>query len=443
MRVLLAALLLTPLLAVAATAAGPETLFLNVVSARSLGCSPDSFTQPDLRVTVYVNGAVVLQTVEAQDESSPLFANLTSVQVALPAVVGVEVEEGEPGGFLGLGTSWVPCDAAPGDGARYNVTVEGATQRIVARGDGDNAAEAVVVVGRDAPAVPTLRLASATKDAATLAWSGDANATGHRVARPLYRGVLGEAGPGDATATFTGLCDNAVYAARVVRDQGPWSVTSRDLVFRTANVAPQPTRVLVAERAEGNVSNVSWESATTHDVRAFEVHMSSSPAFAPNASTLRATVTPGPGLTPRFEARAVSLRAGDAYVLVRTVDTGDLNATSDAVAFDLQQDGALAFAEDCSALGAATIAGGALPPTPPTKTTNATTTTTTTPTTSTTTTTTVPTQDTTAPSTKTEAPAPASVEGSSGLGGIAWPYVVAIGLGAAALGGVIVLAMRR
>ena len=440
-------LLLVPLLALApAQASSHDALHVNVVSARSVGCSPDFFTSPDLRVKVYVNGALAVETVEAQDADEPLYASLTLVRTALPALVRVEVEEGEPGGFLGRGTSWKPCDAAPGVDRHLNVTVEGPTQRVVARGDDADAAEAVVTVGRDAPAAPTLRVTNVTTTEARLAWSGAPNATAHRVALPGYRGVLAVAGPGDATAVAAGLCDNRAYALRLVRDQGPWSVASPDAAFTTANAPPQPPRVLAAER-NGSAVNVSWESPTWHDVASFEVHAGPTAAFAPSPGTLRGTASPSLfGPTARLDG--VALQPGDAFVRVRTLDTGGLNATSDALAFNATQPATVTSVPDCARPGSVTVSGGAAPPPATTTTTTATTpptqTTTTSTTTTTTTTTTVattppPTNGTTTTTTTTTTPPPTD----GGGGGIGWPYVVAIALGAAAVGGVLVLAMRR
>src|SRR4051794_40958266 len=106
MRAIILLLILLALVPVAPAQAGGVTI--DLVSARSLGCSPDFFTQPDLRVRVLVNGAVVLETTEATDQKEPLFAQVIRMTAALPFTLAVEVEEAEPSGLAS--ETFVACD---------------------------------------------------------------------------------------------------------------------------------------------------------------------------------------------------------------------------------------------------------------------------------------------------------------------------------------------
>ncbi|HLE96010.1 MAG TPA: hypothetical protein VI997_01460 [Candidatus Thermoplasmatota archaeon] len=304
------------LVLVAAGAA--RALDVNVVEASSAGCSPDAWTDPDLRVTVRVGGIVVLQTEKAQDTEEPYFAVVAATTAAQGAKVSIEVEEAEPGGFLGLGTTWILCDVAPGSAAVLNLTWDGATMDVLAIGDGSHAARARVVLGSGPPA-PKLEVAAGAFSA-NLSWDADPTgaASGHRIGpggnwfrpgRPL--------GASAGTLELAPLCDNSEHTYRVVREAAPWAVGS-SITFRTLNAAPTAPRVLAAKANATNVS-VAWESATAHDIAAYEVH--AGPAgFEVDAASRRVDATQR---NATFERRP-----GDIDVVVRSVDSGGLSATS-------------------------------------------------------------------------------------------------------------------
>lgn len=324
-RALVALLLLVPLVAPLGAAA-PTTFTVNVVSARSLGCSPDFFTSPDLRVRVLVNDVPLLTTPEASDQREPVFAFAAVASAQLPATIAVEVEEGEPSGFFGTQTTYVPCAVGPGGATRATFTYNGeSVLGRTLRGEGDKAAEVVLVAGTNPPATP-VPTATATTTSVTLQWAADATgqATGHRLARggagaPLQASVTA------TTATLSGLCDNEEQVLRVIRDTATWHVSSQDVRVKTANAAPWPPAVLSAQRA----GNVSFQSRTLHDVERYEVHASSAASFTPSSATLRKTVPPPMvAFSARTDATGVPFQAGDQFVVVRVVDTGGLAADS-------------------------------------------------------------------------------------------------------------------
>lgn len=355
-RILLGALLLTATLAPLASAA-PASFTINVVSANETGCSPDVFTSPDLRVRVLVNGAAVAVTEKAQDRDAPLLAFVVDAAAQLPAVVSFEVEEAEPAGLFG--TSWVACSVAPGGQTRANVTYRGEAALVTTlRGDGDKAAEVTVVIGTSAPSTPTLQVSQIGSAHVDVVWSADASgrATGHRVASGLIGPVLGSASGTASGARISGLCDNHAYTYRLVRDATDWHVASADVAFTTANVAPSAAKVLSATRG----GNVTFESATSHDIARFEVHAAGSASFAPTNATLRATLAPS--AFARTDATGVALRASDTHVVIRSVDTGGLTAVSAAFAIDgAAVQGSIVFAQTCS-LGAVSATAAASPP---------------------------------------------------------------------------------
>lgn len=348
---LLFALLLAPLLASAPTtgAQAPVDLWINVVSARSVGCSPDSFTSPDLRVLVFVNDAPAFETVKAQDQREPLYATLTRVSATLPARIRVEVEEAEPSGLFG--TTWVRCDTGQGTATSHTHTYAGgAPEAIVALGDGERAAEAVLAVGRVAPTLPEARATNVTATSATLSWALDLSGetTGYRIALAAPGPALATLGRGLASADATDLCDNQEHTLRVVRDAHPWAVAS-DVTFRTANVAPAAPRVLAARNEGGNLT-VEWEASDLHDAARFEVLVGASREPTDVRATVDAEGTPFGSLR-----ETVALRGGDAWARVRLVDTGGLSGVSEAYGVDAPaREADSRFARLCEV----TVAGG-------------------------------------------------------------------------------------
>lgn len=343
-------LLLLPLAAPLASAA-PTTFTINVVSARSLGCSPDSWTEADLRVRVLVNNVPVLTTGEASDQREPTFGALVTTSAQLPATIAVEVDEGEPSGFFG--TTYVACSVAPGGATRAELVYNGgAAVAFRALGDGSKGAEAILVVGTGAPAAPSPTVTTLSASSLRLDWANDASgqATGHRVASG-GAGAVREATVSGNSATITGLCDNQEYTLRVIRDTATWRVSSADVEGKTANVAPYAPTVLKAERA----GNVSLESRTLHDAARYEIHAAASASFAPSSSTLRRTITPFSNAFARSDATGVAFQASDAFVVVRLVDTGGLFADSAAFAIGAPaRQETFGLSDDCSIPGATT-----------------------------------------------------------------------------------------
>lgn len=352
------AVVLLPILAPFAAAA-PTSFTINVVEARSLGCSPDSWSSPDLRVRVLVDGAVVGTTEKAQDRDEPIFGFTVSASAQLPATIGIEVEEAEPGGFFGTGTTWIPCSVASGGATRATFSFDGAPSfAFTARGDGEQAAEATVVVGTAPPAVPTLTVANVDNDQVTLSWSTDATgrATADRVAVGTFGAVYGTAA--GTSATISGLCDNVPLTFRLIRDATSWHVASADVTVTTTNLAPGAATVLNASRD----GNVSFETPTTHDVARYEVHASASAPFTPTNATLRHTIAPFVALSPRQYAAGIAFRSSDAYVRIVTVDTAGASAASTSFAFGAPVQAARILAsERC---GAGTFGAGAPAPGP-------------------------------------------------------------------------------
>lgn len=326
----LAMLLLLSAPALLSTAqAAPTAFTINVVSARDLGCSPDFWTSPDLRVHVYVNDAPVYLSAEASEQKEPTFALTIPVNVQLPATISVEVEEGEPSGFFGV--RYEPCSVAAGGATRAHLTYKGESSlTFVTRGDDDRAAEVYLVVGTTPPPAPTVS-ASPAQTSVTLQWAADGSgqATGHRVARGGV-GALVDAAMTGTSAVVGNLCDNSAYTFRVIRDTTTWHVSSADVQVRTLNAAPQPATVLSATR-EGNVS---FDSPTTHDVARYEIHASTGDSFTPSSATLRHTMSPSFIMSQRVEATGIAFAASDTHVRVRVVDTGDLHADSVSFAID-------------------------------------------------------------------------------------------------------------
>jgi hypothetical protein len=321
----LAAFVLLAGAAVPLPAGAAGTSFINVVSAGDHGCSPDSFTSPDLRVTVLVDGQQALRTAKAQDQDDPLYAQLATVAAPTPSSpvqVTIQVEEAEPSGFFFTGTNWLHCDTDPGPGTDYTLSWDGRPLTIVTKGDASNAAEATVVLGPGAPPVPQVTASDLQPTSATLSW--DASSAGHRVAWGNAGRVIATLPPGTASYTVTGLCDNTPYAVRVVRDVDPWHVGSADAPFTTANAAPQPPKVLSAKVDNGSLA-LRVGLPTSHDLAKLEVFGGPDASVPASGSPI---VTDSHG--PWFGSWYGSAPGSAAYVRVRVTDTGGLSATSDA-----------------------------------------------------------------------------------------------------------------
>lgn len=288
-------ILLTLLLAgfappTAAATHGPAaTLLVNLHRGASHGCSPDAWTSPDLAARVWHGGQVVAETHKAQDESEASWLALLEVANAgAPATVAIEVREAEPGGFLGFGTSWIPCDVDPGPGHMLNVTVPGASQGVAfsGRGDGPRAAS---VSGHAAPATAahpratTLRLAEATHDTLTVQWDPQPAPAASQALHVRSREGAALA-PESSSHELTGLQENTPYVMRLVREQGPWQVATGWTILHTRNLPPPAPLLHVAPAA--GAAEVAWE-VSVHDLARVELHVGAEPGFVPNASTLR------------------------------------------------------------------------------------------------------------------------------------------------------------
>lgn len=328
MRWAIATFLLVPLLVPFAGAA-PSSFFVNVVDAKSLGCSPDVFTAPDLRVRVYANDAVVLESVQASDQSSPLFAALATVQLAPPVKIGIEIEEAEPSGLSG--EKFIQCDAAPGSAVRFEASWNGsATQTFTATGDAQNAATARVVVGYDAPRAPTATVSQVTADGATLAW--DAVTTPdvrHRIAGPDGGSALANVALGDSTFRLRDLCDDSDFAVRVIRDAGAWHVGSPEVRFHTLNAAPPTPVVMWAHVVNGTV-DVQF-AGLPHDAASLEFHEGAGD-LVPSNATLVDALTFAPGAPVQSSgSHNVAYRTGATSVVLVVRDQGGLSSRSESV----------------------------------------------------------------------------------------------------------------
>jgi hypothetical protein len=328
MRGVLGAVAAVALLAAVLSPLSPEagaasTVAINVVTAADHGCSPDTWTSPDLRVTVLVDGDQVLQTDKAQDESNPLYARLATLPApSSPVQVSIQVEEAEPSGFLGLGTSWVPCDTDPGPGPTYTFSWDGGARTVVARGDAGNAAEATVVFGPGGPTEPKVAVDSEHGTLATVSWDA-APGLQHRLAWGSVGDVFATVPAGTSSHVMTGLCDDTGYVVRVVRDQEPWHAGSRDVPFRTANEAPSPPRILEARPVNGSIQ-LRVALPTSHDLARLRV-FGADTSDVPFAGTPMLDDGSGP-----WSSWSGSVPDSPAYVRVVVTDRGGLLAASDA-----------------------------------------------------------------------------------------------------------------
>lgn len=427
MRALLVlALVLAPLAIAPVAAQAPTTFFVNVVSARSLGCSPDSFTAPDLRVVVYVNDAPLFTTEKAQDVRQPLYANLARASAVLPARITVEVQEAEPAGLFG--TSWVDCDVAQGAATRHTHTYAGGlADEVRAAGDGEKPAEAILVVGTQPPPAPVVTASTVGSTSATIVWDDTPAATGHALGANTSAPPAFTAAPDVRGATLSELCDNEPYTLRVVREAGAWRVAST-VSFRTQNVAPSAPRVLSAARQDGNAT-IEWEAQDLHDAARFEILVGA----GAEPTAVRATVSAQDASFTKF-SQVVALQAGDANVRIRLVDEGNLSSASPSFPINATPDSAGApFARACAFTATALPTPARTTPTP-------TGTASSTPTPAVSPPTASPTQTSPTPATSATGGASAS---SGGLLLPNWAILALVALVGVLLGAVIVLLARR
>lgn len=358
-RHLVTVLLISQLILPVALAQGDATgdLAINVVSAVDLGCSDDTLAgQADLRVTVSVDGQEQLRTVKAQDQDTPEYAAFTLVEgIGRPATVTVVVEEAEPGGFLGTGTTWETCDASPGSGTNHELTWDGDLETVVIRGDGDRPVEVHLVLGPQAPDPPTLSEETVGTDRATLSWDADptAEVTGHRLRWAPVGDELHAAGPEAGTHTVEGLCDNTPYTFQAIRDADPWHIGSQPLEIRTENRAPEAPVVLRADPGQANLT-VAWLLPTSHDLAGLELHAGPNATFHPDGSTQVATF-PGRLAFQPVEATVDDPPSTATHVRVVATDTGNLTAVSEAFAIgqEPRDPGTVPVSEDEGCPGAA------------------------------------------------------------------------------------------
>ena len=308
----------------AGATSGP--LAINLVSAADRGCSPDTFTPHDLRVTVSVDGKQVLQAY-AEQVNDPVYAEIAEVRIPEgSARVAVIVEEAEPGGFLGLEDRFIPCDASPGAETTFTLQWDGSFQQVTAQGDGEQSAIVRLVLGAGAPPKPVAQAQAKGAHAITVSWDSHASATMHRIAGGGYGSVVRTAGAGAGSVEFTGLCDNHAYTLRVIRDAGAWSVASAAVTATTANAAPAAPSILGAARRDGRL-HLEWEEETTHDIERYELHVGASASFTPSSST-RADTYEAAGSSRHFSTSFTD-KTGT-YVRIVAVDTGGLQAVSEA-----------------------------------------------------------------------------------------------------------------
>jgi hypothetical protein len=320
-----AALLASCLASVPSTEAAAGVT-IDLVDAVSQGCSTDTVTDPDLRVTVRLDGAVVLQDA-ASDLEQPLYAH--AVAVPTPdhaATLTVQVEEAEPGGFFGFGTSYIPCDVAAGAGDVFTTTWSGEARTLTLQGDAGNSAKVVVVLGPGAPAAPQVLVSGITAHGATVAWDSTTGATGHDLAPTRFGAPLRPLSAAAGTTALDGLCDGQPHEVRVVRHADPWSVASVDVRFTTLNDAPAPPRILSASLS-GSTLSLAWEEPTAHDVTAYGIHAGADPGFSPTPANRVASDTPFASWRDQSGQFPWN---GSGYVKVVATDAGGLSAASPA-----------------------------------------------------------------------------------------------------------------
>ena len=289
---------------------------VNLVSATDHGCSPDTFTGPDLDVVVRLDGEAIISA-EASDDRNPVFAIL--VPVERTGTVEVTAREREP-----FGES-VTCDLTPGSGTTASFAWDGALTERTLRGSGERSAEVRLVLGRPPAGVTGLK-AHADGTSVRLTWTLP---TPHPDSVQVLRGTSGSAAAvldGDAaSARFDGLCDGRDYRVRVVAQSGPWWVPVQ-VGFRTDNLPPAAPRILSARVQPGAGAEplrVEWEMASPHDIARYEVHAGTG-GFSPHGNTLQKSFEPEHGTR-----QSGFVPEGGSTVRVVAVDAGGLSSASE------------------------------------------------------------------------------------------------------------------
>ncbi len=320
----------------------PVDLGINVVMARDMGCTNDhgSWFGPfaDLRITIYLDDAKVFQTAKASDMDNPHFAQATVLrQVTPPAKLSIQIEEAEPGGFFGTGTSWVECDAHNGDGTRHSFVWSEGVQEVVTRGNATRSAEATVVVGTEMPSPPEIIDLRPRHHHAEIDWVPGDNSSGAATMYSLgWFAAPSESVPiEDGTHWVEGLRDNSAYSLRWFHTMDPWVVAGPVQRFTTENAPPPPFAVEDVRRSENTTYDVKLGGDTPHDAQRWEFHAGAGADFVVTNSSYRVTGASRSGEGEPFRAPyggyyPIPHVAGDAYVRVVTYDFGGLNGTSAA-----------------------------------------------------------------------------------------------------------------
>ena len=305
----------------AQAAEGPA---VNVLRAYDHGCSPDSLTPPDLRVQVFVDSKLVLETQKAGQTRLPLYADIARTQAGL---VRVRVQEAEPGGFFLLGTEWRTCDVQPGQGEEATFPWDGSFLRLDQRGDGPNAARVVLTLGPAPPPPPRVQVRGVDAHAATVAWDGAAGAEAHHVAWDTPGGWLAMRGGGEGSYSIQGLCDAMTYHVRVLRYQDGWLVPSEVQQFQTRDVAPaRPVVTRVAQLTPERLE-VRWTLPETHDAQRVEVYVGN-PPFHPSAWSK----VHSEQYRVSSSGRAAFASGGGSHAAVLLIDQGGHSSSSEPVA---------------------------------------------------------------------------------------------------------------
>lgn len=285
---------------------------INLVSARDLGCSPDFFTGPDLDVSIYLDGKLVLSGT-GHNEREPLFAKVVGASPRAKSVVRVVVSELEPGGSLA-------CDVDPGSATAAEFSWDGREMTKILRGAGDRAAEVVLVLGKIPGSVGSLQAFPETTSV-RLDWVPPATSPDNlHIARgetgEVAKTLAGNAGRAD----FGPLCDNQRYTVRVIAQTGDWWV-GQATTFTTKNVPPQPARIL---KITGSPPVVEFEHTDRHDLASFDVLVGPK-GFDIGSATVRSHIEAS---STGFRTQRATLQAGDQEVVIKTTDTGSLTSYS-------------------------------------------------------------------------------------------------------------------
>ena len=255
--------ILAALVTIATAASG---LTLNLRAIEDLGCSPDEWSTPDIRLVAEIDGNAVVQSPWTEVQGVTHFAarfelpdGADSKQIVLRA------EEREPS-FLGLSENWVPCDIAPGPAENLTISWSGATTPIETSGDGSNGAWVQLTLGNDPPPSPQVT-SEVGDDYVTLRW--DSYAAVHHVT--VYgRGDNLLADTGASSYTVSDLCEASSIRLQVVRIEGPWRIGAMG-EGRTPNRAPPTPVIFDAQRNGTNVTGY-WTQDGAVDLASFQIY---------------------------------------------------------------------------------------------------------------------------------------------------------------------------